>query len=307
MILETPGGSGETTEDIVRLFRQGRNEVNFIVPGVAKSAGTIMVTSGDDILMGPLSALGPIDAQVARDGKFFSAEAFLEGLQKIKDETTEKNALNRAYIPILQMISPGEIEAARNAMKFGRTLAADWLAKYKFSHWTHHKDGTPVTFEERKAASEKAATQLCSHSHWLSHGRSLTITDVRGLGIKVTDFGEMPELADAIRRYHVLLRMSFETNIYKLYETTKSQILRFQGEGPPNQPKTAKQGELNWPCPKCKTAQFIQFNFEPNLPIKPGFISFPKDNKLTCPMCNTQSDLSSVRLQIEAQAKKRIL
>ena len=42
VILETPGGSGEVTEDIVGLLRRKHKTVNFIVPGTAKSAGTIM-------------------------------------------------------------------------------------------------------------------------------------------------------------------------------------------------------------------------------------------------------------------------
>lgn len=62
VILETPGGYAEITEDIVRLMRQKYDDIAFIIPGAAKSAGTIMAMSGDEILMEPVSALGPIDA-----------------------------------------------------------------------------------------------------------------------------------------------------------------------------------------------------------------------------------------------------
>jgi hypothetical protein len=46
-------------------------------------------------------------------GKQFSADAFLEGLRKIKDETDKKQALNRALIPMLQNISPGKSSTPR--------------------------------------------------------------------------------------------------------------------------------------------------------------------------------------------------
>lgn len=59
VILETPGGSGEVAEDIVKLLRKKFKEIAFIVPGVAKSAGTIITMAGDEILMEPASALGP--------------------------------------------------------------------------------------------------------------------------------------------------------------------------------------------------------------------------------------------------------
>ena len=78
VILETPGGSGEITEDIVKLFRNKYKEVSFIVPGSAKSAGTIMTMSGDEILMEPASSLGPIDAQITWQGKFFPQTHLLQ-------------------------------------------------------------------------------------------------------------------------------------------------------------------------------------------------------------------------------------
>lgn len=305
VVLETPGGSGETTEDIVRLLRRRHNQVSFIVPGMAKSAGTIMVLSGDEILMGAISALGPIDAQVARDGKFFSAEAFLDGLKKIKEETDSRQTLNRAYIPILQAISPGEIETARNALNFGKSLATNWLKTYKFARWQAHSDGKPVTPEEREKRAAQIAEELSSHSKWMSHGRSITMEVLRNMGIKVTDYEENAELADAIRRYHIVLRMTFETNMFKLYETPSSQIFRFHGTPPPV-PAAAAGADVQWKCPKCGTMLNIQVNFQPNVPIKPGHLPFPKNNLLACPNCGTQSDLTPVRMQLEAQAKKKI-
>ncbi len=122
VILETPGGAGEIAEDIVRLLHTKYREVGIIVPGYAKSAGTIIAMAGDEILMEPASALGPIDAQISWQGKTFSAEAFLEGMEKIKQEIEEIGVLNKAFIPILQALSPGEIQSAENALKFAKTL-----------------------------------------------------------------------------------------------------------------------------------------------------------------------------------------
>jgi len=130
VLLETGGGSGETDEDIVRLLHGKYESVAFIIPGMAKSAGTIMVMAGDEILMEPASSLGRIDAQIQWEGKVFSAEAFLKGLENIKTEVTAANSLNRAYIPILQRISPGEIQNAENALSFAKVLVKDWLKEH---------------------------------------------------------------------------------------------------------------------------------------------------------------------------------
>ncbi len=55
--------------------------------------------------------------------------------------------------------------------------------------------------------------------------------DLQSIGLEVMDFSKAPELADAIRRYQVLLQMTFDgTGIYKLFETPISQIQRFFGQ-----------------------------------------------------------------------------
>ena len=41
--IETPGGSGEAAEEIVKCLRSKFEQVSFVVSGEAKSAGTIMV------------------------------------------------------------------------------------------------------------------------------------------------------------------------------------------------------------------------------------------------------------------------
>ena len=121
IILETPGGLAEVVEDLVRLVRKKHKNVGIIVPGTAKSAGTIFAMAADEILMGDLSALGPIDAQIVSNGKRFSADAFLEGLNKIRKDASNKKALELAYIPMLQNLSPGEIQHCENAQQFSKT------------------------------------------------------------------------------------------------------------------------------------------------------------------------------------------
>ena len=62
--IETPGGIGEAAEEIGRFLHKKFDSVNFIVSGEAKSAGTILVLSGNEIKMTESGSLGPIDAQI---------------------------------------------------------------------------------------------------------------------------------------------------------------------------------------------------------------------------------------------------
>lgn len=314
IILETPGGFAEVVEDLVKLVRSRYEHVGIIVPGYSKSAGTIFAMAGDEILMGTTSALGPIDAQIIANGKRFSAEAFLDGLRKIKDEVQEKG-LNLAYVPMLQNISPGEIQHCENAQYFSQKLVSEWLAKYKFKKWlTHSSNGLKVTAEDKVKRANEIGAKLCSHSAWLTHGRSIKIEDFINMKLEILDYSKDAKLNDVIIRYYTLLRMTFDqTGIYKIFETPDSQVMRFISPQipPPKQEspsKTAKSAKFNFVCPKCNTNFVIQANLESNVPIEKDAQPYPVEtNMFNCPKCSTQSNLVPARLQIEAQSNRKIV
>jgi hypothetical protein len=328
VLLETGGGSGETTEDIIRLLYNKYKSVAFIIPGMAKSAGTIMVMAGDEILMDSSSSLGPIDAQIQQDGKVFSAEAFLKGLESIKAEAAITNSLNRAYIPILQRLSPGEIQHAENALSFAKVLVTDWLKEHKFKNWDVHRShdvGAPVTIEQKQARASEIANELCDHSKWLSHGRSIKIPELKGIGLEITDYSKSGELADAIRRYHVLLQMTFDNSgVYKLFETPNSQIQRFFAQIPMPAPSlNVQQGQptlpggqglqgmptgamVNFKCGKCGKDHLFQADFDQKRPLQPGAKQFPPNDIFTCDKCKMVHNLGAQRTQLELQFKKKV-
>lgn len=317
VILETPGGSAEVAEDLVRLLRQRFASVAFIVPGWAKSAGTIMTMAGDEILMGPASALGPIDAQIQWKDKVFSAEAFLEGLTAMKKEADRKGSLNRAHIPILQQISPGEIQHAENALDFAKKLVADWLERYKFKEWKEHKSsGAPVTPEERKEAATRIAAALCRHQDWLSHGRSIGMKDLRDLGLQITDYSRDADLYDAIRRYHTLVQMTFESSIYKIFETPYGRVYRLhnqlrQARASPAEMKKAAAGaasiNADLDCPGCRKQIPMQLNLQRDVPARPGRIPYPSGDLVTCPHCHKEHNLQGLREQLETQIGREVV
>lgn len=310
LILETPGGSGEVAEDIVRLLRQKYKEVSVIVPGYAKSAGTIIAMSADEILMGSISALGPIDAQMQWQGKVFSSDALLEGMEKIKEEVEETNTLNKAYIPILQGISPGDLQAAKNAKNFAIELVKKWLVTYKFKEWhTHSKSSEPVTNEDKEGRATEIAKALSDHNRWLTHGRSLKIQDLRDLKLKIEDYSQNPKLNDAIMRYFVLLQMTFQVNIYKIFETKSSQIYRFinQNVSAPELGNQANSLVIEVKCKKCNNINRVQGGLNKQIKIQVGHIPFPKDNVLRCDKCGQETNIAKLRSNVEAQTKKVII
>lgn len=306
IILETPGGSGEVAEDIVKLLREKYDNIAVIVPGWAKSAGTLIAMSCDEILMEPASALGPIDAQINREGKVFSAEALIKGMDEIKKEVVDTNFLNPAYIPILQGISPGEIQGAQNALDFAKVLVREWLVQYKFKEWNvHSQTGLPVTLEEKQERANEIANCLCDHSKWLTHARSIKIQDLEEMKLVIHDYSKDSELNEAIGKYYTLLRMTLDTNIYKVYETKDSQIFKSINNGEVQQPQVPNQPaslvKFNMPCERCNTNIVIQANINVSQPIEEGNTAFPSNNVVSCPKCEHQMNILHLRGEIESQ------
>ena len=316
LLLETPGGLAEVAEDIVNLLRNKYpDDIAVIIPGWAKSAGTIMTMAADEILMEPGSALGPIDAQLSWTSKTFSADALLRGVDRIKEEVVKSGSLNKAYIPILQGISPGELQKAQNAQDFSKKLVAEWLTKYKFKNWiTHSSTGQPVTDADRLARAEEIAEKLRDHSTWMTHGRSLKLADLTAMKLKITDYSKEPQLFEAIRRYFTLLQMTFQGPIYKVFETPTSQIYRQAGpvQMPGAPPFPALPGQLaiaksQHTCPNCKHVFYVQANLGQPAPLEQNMLPFPQNDKLDCPACNHEINLAGLRQAIESQSGKKIV
>jgi ClpP class serine protease len=314
LILETPGGFAEIVEELVRFIRSKYNKFGVIIPGRAQSAGTIFVMAADEILMGQTSALGPIDAQIARKGKRFSAGAFLDGLKKIVDVANKNQSLDLAYVPILREISPGEIQDCENAQAFSQTLVTQWLTDYKFKFWDKHtSDGRPVTYDEKQQRAQEIAAKLADPKKWLTHGRALNIDDLRELKLIIEDYSKNEELNDAITRYFTLLRMSFETNVYKIYETPESQIYRSIQTQPNVQIPVAPPQVIQNPsivqfqCDKCGSINSIQANFDHEFPLNTGCSVFPKDNNHKCLNCGQNVDIGLIRQELENQTGKKIV
>jgi len=206
IVLRTYGGSAEATERYVNVVRHHYNTVNFIVPDVAMSAGTIFCMSGDQIYMDYSSTLGPIDPQVlTSDGSAYVAA--LGYLDKI-NEIMSKDDLSAADVVFLRSADLGKLALYEQARDLSIDLLKTWLVQYKFKNWTQHRTtnvGSPVTSSEKAERAEQIATALSDHKRWFSHGRSIDLKKLRDLRLEIEDYSQNQELRDAIRSYSDLL------------------------------------------------------------------------------------------------------
>lgn len=180
VMLTTTGGSAVAVERYVNILRHHYDEVDFIVPDYAYSAGTIFCMSGDNILMDYFSVLGPIDPQVQnKDGKWVAALGYLDKVNELI-EKAQKNELSQAEFLILKDIDLAELRGYEQAKNLTIELLKKWLVKYKFKNWNTHQTnpitkGQPVTKEEKEERARQIADKLSDSNLWKSHGRPINI------------------------------------------------------------------------------------------------------------------------------------
>lgn len=63
LLIHTPGGNVDATEKIISILKQRTRSYRVVVPSWAKSAGTVLALSSEQIVIGVNSELGPIDPQ----------------------------------------------------------------------------------------------------------------------------------------------------------------------------------------------------------------------------------------------------
>lgn len=206
-ILETAGGYAETAARIADALRHHYKAVEFLVPGYAMSAGTILVMSGDAIHMDYHSILGPIDPQVeADDGHMVPALGYLIRYEQLLGKA-KRGRLTTAEMNVLLSFDQGRLYWYEQARDLSVSLLQEWLVKFKFKNWnvteTRKK---PVTQAMKVQRAKEIADKLNDVRHWNSHGRGLSMERlVRELNLKIDDFGGNQKLNQTVREYHTLL------------------------------------------------------------------------------------------------------
>jgi hypothetical protein len=230
VILTTTGGSAIAVERYVSIIRKHYNEVSFVIPDYAYSAGTIFCMSGDNIYMDYFSVLGPIDPQVQnKEGKWVAALGYLdkvnELIKKAQDDT-----LTQAEFLILKDIDLAELRGYEQAKELTIDLLKKWLVKYKFKNWNQHqtnpdKLGVDVTEKEKEDRAEDIADKLGNNRIWKSHGRPINIETLeKELKLKIEDYSNEKQIRAIIRSYYGLLSDYVLKNKFNIFVQTRKFI-----------------------------------------------------------------------------------
>ncbi|MBI1836208.1 MAG: serine dehydrogenasease [Flavobacteriia bacterium] len=226
VVLTTGGGSAIAVERYVNILRHHYEEVNFIVPDYAFSAGTIFCMSGDNIYMDYFSVLGPIDPQVQnKEGNWVAALGYLDKVNELI-EKAKANTLSQAEFVILKDFDLAELKGYEQAKELTISLLKNWLVKYKFKNWTVHmttkpEEKNPVSLKEKEIRAEEIADLLSNNNEWKTHGRPINIDTLENkIRLKIEDYSHLP-IRKEIRDYYVLLADYVKSNNIPIFVHTK--------------------------------------------------------------------------------------
>lgn len=200
IILETGGGSIETTEKFVKMIRKYYEQVFFIVPNYAMSAGTIWCMSGDKIFMDYSSSLGPIDAQIYSPtiGNYVPSQGYINEYE----ERIKKQLTNAEFVLISQKLDYAFLNYCKNLKELTKNLLEKWLVEYKFKDWTVTESRkAPVTKEMKKNRAIEIANKLGDSKNWCIHSRPIMIKDLEEMKLHIDDYSENEKLRTIIRNY----------------------------------------------------------------------------------------------------------
>lgn len=218
LMLHTPGGDVDQAERIVLMCRKAVGERVFrvVVPDSAKSAGTLIASAADRIVMGPPSELGPIDPQVyittkTGESMIRPAQSYLDGLDEIKQEVEKTGKLSPVYFPLLDKLDPALIDFCKKARERSQEFAERFLKQYMLK-----EDPTKAT---------EVATELNNVQHYKSHGAVIDADKALEIGLKVDKLPPRDELWQAYWRLYCDLRIALERSDQRIFESRRTSLL----------------------------------------------------------------------------------
>ncbi|SDZ04379.1 hypothetical protein [Thermoactinomyces sp. DSM 45892] len=215
-IIQSPGGDPNAAEIIVHTLLSRTKHLRVVVPQAAKSAATLVSLAADEIVMSNTSELGPIDPQVTIPTSFGlafrPAQAFLNGLEMIKKEHANGQALNPAYYPFLKGVDAALIDYCLKSIEHSKRLAVKWLSR------SMHKGNLKE--------AQRIAEELINIEKYPNHGQVIDHFDAKSIGLKVVYKPYGDELWQAWWRLYVnYIVMMREREVVKIFESSDASVM----------------------------------------------------------------------------------
>lgn len=174
LLLDTPGGDGETAIRLVRQAQSRCRELTLIVPNQAKSAGTLLAMGAHHIMMGPTSDLGPVDPQFeSPEGHgLYSAKDLIAAVDNAEAALAENPNSYPVHVSLLADVNAVMVQQARSALERSGDLV-----------WEALQSNPDRSTEDAKEIAESVQKKLIDLP--TNHGATFGANDVEQTGLPV--------------------------------------------------------------------------------------------------------------------------
>lgn len=205
LFLHSYGGAVDTPYKVVMLIREFCDKFSVIVPFVAKSAASMLVLGADEVVMGPISELGPVDPLVKHPhykDLWVPVQAVrhcIEYAQSAIANSSRPEIATSIVSLLLDKLDPWLLGDYEKILKASRQYAEALLSRYMLKN-----------APERIEAVTEALTE-----GFFSHGYPLGRHEAKELGLNVVEADD--ELWDIIWKLYLGYEDMFKIDKNDLY------------------------------------------------------------------------------------------
>jgi len=201
LIIDSPGGDPLAAERIVKICREYSDKDYWVVvPGMAKSAATMIVLGSEKIILAPISELGPIDIQISTGKKLQPAFAIIDAYDKLLEQGIKIKPDERIE-PILQQLSgfdAAEIENLRQINELSSDIAVKIL-----------KSGM---FKGKKIDEIRKSLKIfIDPKGSKTHGRPIYYSDIDKKGFNIEEVDINSDIWHLISEYHLRVKHQMQS------------------------------------------------------------------------------------------------
>jgi|YelNatPaOPRAMG01_1025707.scaffolds.fasta_scaffold05003_4 ATP-dependent protease ClpP protease subunit len=186
LLLHSYGGGVDSAYMIAKVLRNNFSKIRVYIPHIAASGATLIAISADEIVMGEISRLSPIDViQTTQNGERISLLAYLRGFLKLNDmfKTTRKEDIPYPYLSLIEDASLSTFEEFSGVLSQVEGYAIELMNKAGY------------TDEEAERISERLVYGP------LTHNEVIDFEKAKEIGLKVKFYEEFKESWSIMRRW----------------------------------------------------------------------------------------------------------
>lgn len=208
MLLHSRGGGVSSAYVITKALRKYFNEIKVFIPQLAASGATLIAIAANEIVMGEISRLSPIDVYVWGEEGGRSALALIRSFMKFNEifERTPPEDIPYPYKSLIESIDPEELERMSGILKEVESYA---LTLLKMANYPE---------EKAKEIAEKLVYGFHSHYEVIDYTRA------KELGLHVTWYEKYEDEWNLMRYWlgkYILRESPIHHILYTLPEAKK--------------------------------------------------------------------------------------